>query len=263
MKILTCNIRISGAKDGGNGWAHRKGLCAELIRAQAPDIISFQEMWDEQFADLSAGFPEYRTFGMAEDPTSRHPCNGIFYRRTAFTRVSAGGYWLSAHPILAGSRSWGSACVRFANWVRLEERSTGADFRLTNVHLDHLGQRARENQAKLIVKETSVYPKDYPQILTGDMNCDATNQAIKVFKAGGWADTYAAVHGPRDPGNTFHQFLGPEYVSEVGKMDWIFTRGRVRTLDAAVIQDSRDGRFPSDHYFVSAILALGKRTICR
>ena len=35
-------------------------------------------------------------------------------------------------------------------------------------------------------------------------------------------------------------------------MDWVFVRGAVTVKDAEVIDDSRDGRFPSDHYFVSA-----------
>jgi len=60
MKVLTCNIRNFGAADGQDGWIHRKGLCIEVIHSQAADIICFQEMWSQQFADLSAAFPEYR-----------------------------------------------------------------------------------------------------------------------------------------------------------------------------------------------------------
>ncbi|RKX35231.1 MAG: endonuclease, partial [Verrucomicrobia bacterium] len=51
MKILTCNIRCFGADDGKNGWAYRKGFCIETIRSRTPDIICFQEMWSQQFAD--------------------------------------------------------------------------------------------------------------------------------------------------------------------------------------------------------------------
>ena len=39
-------------------------------------------------------------------------------------------------------------------------------------------------------------------------------------------------------------------------MDWIFARGEVRTVDAAIVTDSVDGRFPSDHYFVSATVEV-------
>jgi endonuclease/exonuclease/phosphatase family metal-dependent hydrolase len=42
----------------------------------------------------------------------------------------------------------------------------------------------------------------------------------------------------------------------MGKIDWIFARGATRVVGAAIIRDSRDGRFPSDHYFVSADVEL-------
>jgi endonuclease/exonuclease/phosphatase family metal-dependent hydrolase len=256
MNILTCNIRYFGAKDGDNGWLFRKELCAEVIRSRQPDVIGFQEMWAEQFADLAAALPEFDTFAMADEPTGRRPMNAIFFRRDALRRISAGGYWLSETPHMPGSSSWASACVRLANWVRLEDRATGAEFRVVNTHLDHVSQLAREHQARLIVEDAAAYGDDYPQLLTGDMNCDLTNPAIAAFRAGGWTDTYAAIHGTEDPGHTFHAFQGPSFVSHVGKMDWIFCRGNVNVAAAEVIADSRDGRFPSDHYFVSATVTI-------
>ena len=252
MKILTCNVRCFGAQDGLNSWACRKDLCARVIQSRSPDIICFQELWAEQYADLSAAFPGYATFGMFDEPLGRRPMNGIFFRADAFTLLVSGGYWLSETPHVPGSKSWESACVRQANWIRLEDRATGTSFRVVNTHLDHISQAARENQARLIVEDASAYPQDYPQLLTGDMNCDCRNAAIATLKAGGWVDTFSQVHGTDDPGHTFHAFHGPEYHSAIGKMDWIFAKGALHVLDAEIIKDSEGGRFPSDHYFVSA-----------
>ncbi|MFC1453499.1 endonuclease/exonuclease/phosphatase family protein [Verrucomicrobiota bacterium] len=259
MKILTCNIRYFGAADGNNGWKHRRQLCADVIRSRSPDIVCFQEMWAEQYRDLAAAFPGLQSYAMVGEPVGRHPTNCIFYRADGYERVSAGGYWLSDSPHVTGSKSWESACVRLANWVRLAERETGTEFRVINTHLDHVSQTARENQAKLIVEDTAAYPTEYPQILTGDMNCDCTNKAIAVFKACGWLDTYAQIHGTEDPGFTYHEFGGPGYSSECGKMDWIFAKGTVETVDAEIITDSLNGRFPSDHYFVGAELRIGEQ----
>ncbi len=256
MNILTCNIRCYGADDGDNGWEYRKDFCGEVITSRAPDVICFQEVWAEQFDDLTAMFPEFRSYAMVDEPAGRNPMNSIFYRAGSCRPISAGGYWLSQTPHVAGSSSWNSRCVRLANWVRLEETATGAEFRVVNTHLDHISQRAREHQAELIVEDTEAYPADYPQVLTGDMNCDFGNRAIDVFKKGGWVDTYAAVHGTDNPGSTFHGFHGPQCRSEVGKMDWIFMRGEMAANDAEVITDSRNGRFPSDHYFVGACIEV-------
>ena len=88
------------------------------------------------------------------------------------------------------------------------------------------------------------------------MNCDFKNPAIGTLKAGGWIDTYDHVHGTEDPGLTYHGFLGPDQEAFIGKMDWIFMRGKVKAIDAQVITDSINGKFPSDHYFVSATVNL-------
>jgi endonuclease/exonuclease/phosphatase family metal-dependent hydrolase len=134
---------------------------------------------------------------------------------------------------------------------------TGKEFRVINTHLDHKSQLAREQQAQLVNEDAAAYPADYPQVLAGDMNSDPGNQAIEIFNQGGWKDTYEAVHGVRDPGFTFHEFLGPGYASSIGKIDWVFIRGRLKAAGAEVIRDCPEGQWPSDHYFILAELELG------
>jgi endonuclease/exonuclease/phosphatase family metal-dependent hydrolase len=80
---------------------------------------------------------------------------------------------------------------------------------------------------------------------------------IGLFQQGGWQDTYETVHGVRDPGPTFHEFLGSKGPASLGKIDWIFTRGKLKTTGAEIIRDCPGGRCPSDHYFVRAEIAPG------
>ena len=74
------------------------------------------------------------------------------------------------------------------------------------------------------------------------------------FKNNGWTDTYRIVHRTEDPGFTFHAFKGPGFAdsSKCDKMDWVFVRGDMNVVDAKVIDEDYQGRFPSDHYFVLA-----------
>ncbi len=256
MKIITCNIRFFGGDDGDDHWVHRKDYCARVIRDQQPDLIGFQEMWRQQFDDLLPLFPEYACYALADEALSLHPMNTIFYRRDAFHLISQGGYWLSPTPHVPGSLGWDSACVRQAVWVRLTDKASGGEFRFANTHLDHVGQLAREHQARIVNEDASAYPADYPQLLSGDMNCAAGNPAIDTFLKGGWQDTYTQAHGPDDPGATFHSFQGPDFKSDLGKIDWIFSRGAVRTTSAEIIRDNNQGRYPSDHYFVTTEVEL-------
>ncbi len=252
MKVLSCNIRTSLANDGDNHWNNRKGLFAKIVAAHAPDIFCVQEMTAQQMAEVSAAFPDFASCGTIDEPLGDRPINSIFYKKDAWQLLAANGYWLSDKPHVPGSRFRDSACVRIANHARLKERATGLEFRLINTHLDHIGQIARENQAKIINEDAAAFPAEYPQILTGDMNCDSSNKAIAIFKAAGWRDSYAAIHGTEDPGFTYHAFQGPRFESTIGKMDWVFWRGALKPTNAEVIADSDGQRFPSDHYFVSA-----------
>ena len=256
MNIITCNIRCFGGDDGDDHWVHRKDYCARIIREQHPDLIGFQEMWRQQFDDLLPLFPEYGWYTLADEARSLHPMNTIFYRQDLFQLVSQGGYWLSPTPHVPGSLGWDSACVRLAAWVRLTEKASGSEFRFVNTHLDHLGQQARENQARIVNEDADAYPSDYPQLLSGDMNCAAGNPAIDTFLTGGWQDTYTEIYGTEDPGPTFHNFQGPDFNGNLGKIDWIFCRGALRATAAKIIRNHDQGRYPSDHYFVTTEVEL-------
>ena len=254
MKVLSCNIRYYGGDDGPNAWDERRDLCIQVIAMRRPDLICLQECWEEQRRDLVGAFTDFDHFGAVDEPLGRHPVNTVLYRRDVLRPVSQGAYWLSKTPHLCGSSDWDSACVRLATWVRLEERASGRQLRLVNTHLDHVSQKARENQARVINHEAASWPEEYPQILCGDMNCDTANKAIDLLRRGGWRDTYAAVYGEGEPGHTFHGFLGPNYDARIGKMDWVFCRGDIEATDAEIIRDDDGGRLPSDHYFVGADL---------
>ena len=149
------------------------------------------------------------------------------------------------------------SAVRLAAWVRLKDIQTGAEMRVVNTHLDHVSQPAREAQARLLGEDAAAYPYAFPQLLAGDMNGDSRNPAIGAFRQAGWVDTHAQIHGPRDPGFTYHGFSGPHHSDELGKIDWIFARGAVRVTAAEIVTAHRDGRYPSDHYFLSVDVAVG------
>ncbi len=259
MKILSCNIRVDVPADyeTGNGWNDRKGLCLEVIRARNAEIICPQECRNAHYGDLRRGLPEYDSFGVANPDPEFNPTNAIFFLRDRFELISAGGFWLSETPHVEGSASWDSARPRFANYVNLLDREAGRAFRVWNSHFDHIGAVARVEQGRVLTEAAQALPEDLPQIFTADCNADAGDPAIQSLLAAGWTDAYAAVHGPEDPGFTYHAFLGPGFASRPpekikGRIDFVFTRGPIDVLRSEVIRDGRDGRYPSDHYFLSA-----------
>ncbi len=269
--ILTCNIRVPLPEDeaAGNGWKARRALCLDVMRGQKPDVICLQEVLREPMEDLERGLPEFAGFGF-EGPEMDARKEGyqgiaknpIFYLRARYDFVSAGGFWLSETPHLPGSLSWESARARHVNWVRLRERASGRQFRVLSVHLDHQSQHAREEQIKMILAEAALYAPDFPQFLAGDFNAGAANNVLKLALDAGWTNTRTAAPGTPEEGNSTHGFLGPKYVPKTegggkrGPIDYILTRGPVSTLAWKIIRDGRDGRYPSDHYFLAAKVAF-------
>jgi endonuclease/exonuclease/phosphatase family metal-dependent hydrolase len=253
---MTCNIRTSLANDGDNDWENRKSLCADVIRSRSPHIICFQEMTAEQAQFFSEELNDFSWVGALDEPSGGGPVNSIFFSREVFALTSSGSYWLSKTPHICGSKSWNSAGVRLATWARLRLKAVHCDFKVINTHLDHVSQKARVRQAKMIASDARAYAPDFPQVLTGDLNCDFTNKAIRVLRGAGFEDTYERAHGTLDPGTTFHRFRGNAFEARIGKMDWIMTRGGLKTLGAEIVRDHEGGRYPSDHYFVTADLHL-------
>lgn len=268
IKILSCNIRVPLAEDekSGNGWEARRQLCGEVIVKQHADVVCLQEARGHQVDELKRRLPALDAVGMSLPVREVVQNNAIMYSRERFELISSGGFWFSEQPHVAGSKGWDTASPRHANWARLRIRNVdgqgggaGEEFIVWNTHFDHKGQQAREEQARMMVEASAAFdPIGVPQILTGDMNAKLANRAIVTLQEGGWVDTYAALHGPADPGFTFHGFQGERRQVEGGgsKIDWIFTRGDVKPLAAEIIRDGRDGRYPSDHYFLSATLEL-------
>lgn len=265
IKILSCNVRVPQPEDerAGDGWEARRELCGDVIVNQHADIVCLQEARGYQVDELKRRLPDFDVTGMSHPTREVVQNNAIMYSRDRFELISSGGFWYSEQPHVAGSKGWDTASPRHANWARFRVRGENTpgdgEFIVWNTHFDHKGQQAREEQARMTVEAAAAFDLiGIPQILTGDMNAKADNRAIVVLKEGGWDDTYAKIYGPADPGFTFHGFQGVQRKAKGrgSKIDWIFTRGDVKTLGAEILRDGRDGRYPSDHYFLSATLEL-------
>jgi endonuclease/exonuclease/phosphatase family metal-dependent hydrolase len=259
MRVMTCNIRTSYSKDGQNNWDNRKSLCLDIICSNEPDIVCFQEMSGDQRSFFESQLHGFSAVGTPDMPGGIDPVNTLFFKNSMFDLSSVGGYWLSKTPHIPGTKSWKSRCVRLVTWIRLERKASHQQLRLSNTHLDHISQKARVNQARMIVADSNVYPDDFPHIVTGDFNCDYLNPAMTVFRKGGFLDTYNTVHGTMNPGTTYHDFRGDGFDAEIGKMDWILAKGDIRAVDACIVRDQREGKYPSDHYFVTADLSFTKQ----
>ena len=247
------------ATDKSEAWnsttgAHRRDLVFKLIARHDPDLLGVQEAYENQVRELDEAMPGHDVYGIGRDDglLAGEQC-AIYYRRDRFTAMSDGTFWLSNEPDQP-SRFPGAACHRIASWVvLLDLENEDTELFVLNTHWDHVSAEAREHSAKLILQQVKGLAGDRPRIVMGDLNTDEQSKPLRVLLGEGeYIDSYRSVVPVRsDRERTFHGFQGGE---EGSRIDFLLHGNRLRTTGAAIVRTSFDGRFPSDHYPVTATL---------
>jgi endonuclease/exonuclease/phosphatase family metal-dependent hydrolase len=261
FRVMSFNVRNSNAPDGENVWGKRVDLFFDTVVRFQPDLIGFQEVLALQHDEITKRMSEYGFSGVARDDGKRKgEWSLVGYRKDRFEAVTQGDFWLSENPTVIGSKSWDAALTRICSWVRLREKATGREFVFANTHFDHKGVLARQESSRVLSKQLSAIAKGVPAILVGDLNITEDNPAYAVLVrpdtpgAVAWVDAYRTVHPTRGPDeSSFHAFKGGATGSRI---DFIFHTSHFTATAGEIDRSTRDGRFPSDHYAVTAVLRL-------
>ena len=263
LKVMSFNIRYGRAKDGDNRWEKRSYLVAETIRMFDPDLLGTQEVLRFQAEFLKKTLPGYGFHGVGRnDGATKGEYVPIMYRKSRFELVDSGHFWLSETPKIAGSKSWDSSLPRMVSWLRLKDlRNSGAELAIMNAHFDHRGRTARLESSRLIRKRAEGFmAKGTPCIITGDFNTteDLLPHATLVSGSRGnkdlILDSFRVANPTRSPNeSTSSRWDGHRLGSRI---DWILHSREFATLQSVINHTNEDGRYPSDHYPVQAILRL-------
>ena len=261
LTVLTFNIRYGTANDGPNHWTNRREFLMEVIRKEDADIIGLQEALDAQIREIVAAIPAYAVVGVGrDDGKTRGEYAAILFRRDRLHVSDSGTFWFSDTPGVVASKSWGNTITRICTWARFVDRD-GRAFWHFNVHLDHISQPSRERSTALLAQRISERrTPDEPAIVTGDFNVGEDNPAIATLlgprdgAAPLMLDTFRVRYPDEKTAGTFSGFVmgtvsGP-------KIDYILVPPGTEVLAAEIIRTSRDGRYPSDHFPVSARVRL-------
>lgn len=260
LTVATFNLRVdAGARTPAQAWTVRRPLVSASIRRCAPDILGTQEGLFSQLQDLRQDLPEYRFIGQGREGGSRGEFVAIFYRSDRFAPVAEGNFWLSDTPDVPGSSTWGNCYKRMATWAQFSDRLSQRELMVLNTHWDHEVPAARDKSAGLIRERILRWPAGLPVVVTGDFNAvaDADPSYRLMMQDGFLHDTWTtAAARPGDPVlNTFHDFQPPRRESR--RIDWILTRGPLRTVSVEIVNDTDGDRCPSDHFPVVARLNYG------
>jgi endonuclease/exonuclease/phosphatase family metal-dependent hydrolase len=258
IKVMTFNIRTATATDLLNNWAFRRKSVCDTMAADAPDIMGLQEAKHSQVDDIAKALPQYSNYAVGRvDGGSWGETNAIFYRTSRFNRLDSGTFWYSDTPNKPGSRGWGNIFPRICSWVWLADKQTGKNFYVYNMHLDVFSQNSREKSIALLASRISLRKTRDPYIVMGDMNMKASNPAMAYLDLTGCLSALPgtaladALANGSDIG-TRHEFMG-----SCPRIDQIRVSKGVFASDLVVDRRKADGRYPSDHYPVTARVFLG------
>lgn len=255
IKVMTFNIRYGAAPDGENAWPQRREMVVETIKAFKPELLGLQEALRLQLDVLDDALDGYARVGVGREADGNGEYAAIYYRRGRFDVQDAGTFWLSDTPEVPGSTTWGNTLPRICTWVRLFDRMSEERLLYVNTHWDHQSQPAREESAKLMAaKLANLRGDDGAVIVTGDYNAAPNNPAIEsLVREGRLRDSFLVAHPEETKLDTFNGFgRSPMTV----KIDYVFINDRWDVKDAEIVREQKDGRYPSDHFPVTATLVL-------
>lgn len=246
VKLMTYNIKYANENDAENSWSYRKDWITSQIKFYEPDIFGVQEALQVQIDYFSEHMPNYKHIGVGrDDGMKKGEYSAIFYNSEKFKVLKNNTFWLNETPTKI-KKGWDAALPRICTYGLFENKKTGEKFWYFNTHFDHVGVKARQESAKLIFEKiTELNTQDYPVVLSGDFNLMPDTKSIQylseqMIDAKGAADL---VFGPE---GTYNGFNFSEPVTR--RIDYVFlSKNGFHVKKYAVLSDSKDLKYPSDH----------------
>lgn len=245
VSVMTYNIKLDYPKEGENSWTNRKPFFINQLKFYTPDILGVQEVLPNQMKDIDSLLVDYNFVGVGrDDGKDKGEYSAIFYNKKAFKVLKSSTFWLSDTPENV-SMGWDAVCNRVCTYALLKKKKTNKKLWVFNTHFDHVGAEARKNSAILIIKKIKeINTNNLPVVLMGDFNMEAAHESIQYVKTylKDSQEISKIVFGPT---GTYNGFNFNEPVTR--RIDFIFVSPRVNVNKYAVLSDSKDCKYPSDH----------------
>lgn len=285
LTVASYNIRYNNQNDvlQGNGWKeHRCQVITDLISFNDFDIFGAQEVLHDQLEDMLTALPEYGYIGVGrDDGKTEGEYAPIFYKKDRFTVLKEGHFWLSENTGYP-NKGWDAVLPRICTWTLLKDKNSKMKVWFFNLHMDHVGIKAREESAKLVLKQIREMCGKDPVILTGDFNVDQTHESYKILATSDiLTDSYERAHKRYALNGTFNSFRTDLFTTS--RIDHVFVSPNLFVERYGVLTDTYrtekkagktikgndspqeisfleyEARVPSDHFPVKVVLTYSKK----
>ena len=247
LKMMTYNIRLDNPSDGENAWPNRKDYFTSQIQFYSPDIFGVQEALPNQVTYIASALPDYNKFGIGREEKEEGEACTIYYKKDRFQVDKISTFWLSENPNVV-SRGWDAACNRVCTSALFKDLKTKKLFWVFNVHLDHIGNEARIKGVQLVLSKIKEFnTKNYPVFLMGDFNSEPDTPQIAEIKKVMDDTKDVSKEKPFGPLGTFNDFEHNKPVNLLIDYIFISKNSGLKVQKHAVLSDSKDLKYPSDH----------------
>lgn len=256
LSVMTYNLRLDVASDSVNAWINRKEFLLSQIKFYEPDIFGTQEGLPNQISYIDDSLKNYSFIGQGREGENKGEYSAIFYNTKKLKLLEHYNFWLSQTPNKV-SKGWDAAYIRICTYGLFKDIKTKKMFWVFNTHLDNEGEVARNEGITLILQKINkVNTKNYSVILMGDFNDTPESKLITNLKSHMIDSKEISKTKPFGPDGTFNGFKFCEPV--INRIDYIFVSKNQKTdiLKYAVLTDSKDLKYPSDHFPVFVKLQL-------
>jgi len=246
LSVMTYNIKLDYPKEGENSWTNRKPFFINLIKFHEPDILGVQEAMPNQMKEMDSLLTQYSFVGVGrDDGKDEGEYSAIFYKKNKFNVLKSSTFWLSQTPDKV-SMGWDAVCNRICTYALFQNKITNQKFLVFNTHFDHVGEQARKESVYLILKKINeINAYNLPVIIMGDFNLEVGNEAIQsILKS--YNDTHTIANISFGPTGTFNGFHFEKPVTR--KIDFVFASRNIKVLKSGILSDSKDCKYPSDHF---------------
>lgn len=240
LKVGSYNIRYDnqGDRDRGDAWETRLPVISSIIGFLDYDVVGCQEVLDHQLQDMRDQLPEYREVGVGrDDGKTKGEYAPIFYKKDKFTLLDSGVFWLSETPDRP-SVGWDASLPRICTYVHLEDTASGKKLWYFNLHMDHVGEQARQESSQLVVDRIQeMLGEEEVAILTGDFNVDQHNPIYQILDGSGIiSDSYGIAEKRHAWNGTFNAFDSQLFTES--RIDHVFVSPQVQVKHYAVLTES-------------------------
>jgi endonuclease/exonuclease/phosphatase family metal-dependent hydrolase len=247
LKLMSYNIRLDVDSDGENAWSLRKDFWNSQVQFYEPDILGLQEVTPRQVTDISGGLSGYSFLGIGRDGIGKGESSNIFYKTGRLLLIASSTFWLSETPDTI-SKGWDAAFNRVCSYGLFKDKITKRKFWVFNTHLDHMGEVARTRGIELILSRIALLNhKNYPVFFMGDFNSEPGTERIKALKNKMDDCREISIEKPFGPSGTFNNFKHNLPVNQLIDYIFISKNENISVEKYAVLSDSKELKYPSDH----------------